>query len=121
MANEELNKRVYVYQIKEQLDLVQLTGNEESLKRWVIAPDINRPGLELSGYLESNDLKRVVILGTKEFEYMCKFDYRTQRERFEVITDSYTPCIILSGGFTDMASLMDLAREKNFPIFRYDG
>ncbi|MBR3006102.1 MAG: HPr(Ser) kinase/phosphatase [Erysipelotrichaceae bacterium] len=121
MANEELNKRVYVYQIKEQLDLVQLTGNEESLKRWVIAPDINRPGLELSGYLESNDLKRVVILGTKEFEYMCKFDYRTQRERFEVITDSYTPCIILSGGFTDMASLMDLAREKNFPIFRYEG
>ncbi|MBQ5444486.1 MAG: HPr(Ser) kinase/phosphatase, partial [Erysipelotrichaceae bacterium] len=52
MANEELNKRVYVRQIKEHLSLEQLTGNEDSLNRWAIAPDINRPGLELSGYLE---------------------------------------------------------------------
>ena len=121
MAIEELNKRVYVRQIKEQLALQQLTGNEESLNRWAIAPDINRPGLELSGYLESNDLKRVVILGSKEFQYMSKFDYQTQRERFEIITDSYTPCIILSGEFQGMDSLFDLARDRNFPIFRYEG
>lgn len=121
MANEELNKRVYVRQIKEQLSLEQLTGNDESLNRWAIAPDINRPGLELSGYLESNDLKRVVILGAKEFEYMSKFDYHTQRSRFEIVTDSYTPCIICSGEFRHMDSLIDLARDKNFPIFRYDG
>ena len=121
MANNELNKRVYVRQIKEQLGLEQLTGNDDSLNRWAIAPDINRPGLELSGYLESNDLKRVVILGTKEHEYMSKFDYNTQRARFEIITDSYTPCIILSGEFMPMASLTDLANDKNFPIFRYEG
>lgn len=121
MANNELNKRVYVRQIKEHLSLEQLTGNDDSLNRWAIAPDINRPGLELSGYLESNDLKRVVILGTKEHEYMSKFDYDTQRARFEIITDSYTPCIILSGDFTPMDSLIDLANYKNFPIFRYEG
>ena len=90
MANEELNKRVYVRQIKEEFQLEQITGSDNSLNRWVIAPDINRPGLELSGYLESNDLKRVVILGTKEFEYMSKFDEDTQRQRFEIITDSFT-------------------------------
>ena len=121
MANEELNKRVYVRQIKEQLNLEQLSGNDESLNRWAIAPDINRPGLELSGYLESNDLKRVVILGTKEYEYMSKFDYDTQRARFEIITDSFTPCIIMSGEFSNMNSLLDLANQKNFPVFRYEG
>ena len=120
MANEELNKRVYVWQIKEQLDLQQITGNEESLNRWAIAPDINRPGLELSGYLESNDLKRVVILGSKEFLYMSKFDYDTQRSRFEIVTDSFTPCIICSGEFKQMDSLFDLARDKNFPVLRYE-
>ena len=121
MANEELNKRVYIWQIKEQLDLEQIIGDEESLNRWVIAPDVNRPGLELSGYLESNDLKRVVILGNKEFEYMSKLDYQTQIERFEIITDSFTPCIILSGDFVAMDSLFNLARAKNFPILRYEG
>ena len=121
MANEELNKRVYVREIKEEFDLEQLSGDDTSLDRWVIAPDINRPGLELSGYLESNDLRRVVILGTKEFEYMSSFDEKTQRERFEVITDSYTPCIIISEGFNPMKSLLNLANDRNFPIFKYEG
>lgn len=121
MANEELNKRVYVRQIKEEFQLEQITGSDNSLNRWVIAPDINRPGLELSGYLESNDLKRVVILGTKEFEYMSKFDENTQRQRFEIITDSFTPCIILSEGFEGLNSLKNLCYEKDFPLFRYEG
>lgn len=121
MANEELNKRVYVRQIKEYLGLEQLTGNDESLDRWVIAPDINRPGLELAGYTESIDLKRVVVLGNKEHEYMSKLDYNTQKQRYEVITDSYTPCIIISEDFTEMPSLTEVANAKNFPVFRYEG
>ena len=121
MANEELNKRVYVRSLKEEFGLEQVTGSDRSLDRWIIAPDINRPGLELTGYYESNDLKRVVILGTKEFEYMSKFDYDTQKQRFEIITDSFTPCIILSEGFIGMDSLRDLANARDFPIFKYDG
>ena len=81
MANEELNKKVYVREIKEEFGLEQVCGDEESLERWVIAPDVNRPGLELTGYLESNELKRVVIMGNKEFDYMRKLDYKTQAER----------------------------------------
>ena len=121
MANEELNKRVYVRQLKEYFDLEQLSGSDSSLDRWIIAPDVNRPGLELSGYLESNDLKRVVVLGTKEYEYMTKLDQETQRLRFEIITDSYTPCIIISDGFEPLDSLIWLANDKNFPVFRYVG
>lgn len=121
MANEELNKRVYIWQIRDYLGLQQLSGNGDALNRWVIAPDINRPGLELSGYLESNDLRRVVVLGNKEYEYMSKLDFETQKQRFEIITDSYTPCIILSEDFEDMPSLLELTRYKNFPVFRYEG
>ena len=121
MANEELDKRVYVRAIKEQFNLEQLTGDDASLNRWVIAPDINRPGLELSGYLESNDLKRVVVIGTKEFEYMSKLDYNTQKQRFEIITDSFTPCIVLSEGCGQLDSLVDLCKYRNFPLFRYEG
>lgn len=121
MANEELKKRVYVRQLKQALDLAQVTGDDSSLDRWIIAPDINRPGLELSGYLESNDLKRVVILGNKEYEYMSKLPKDVQKQRFEIITDSYTPCIVLSEGFKENDVLIELARNRNFPIFKYEG
>ena len=121
MANEELDKRVYVRAIKEKFTLEQITGDDSSLNRWVIAPDVNRPGLELSGYLESNDLKRVVVIGTKEYEYMIKLDDYTQKQRFEIITDSYTPCIILSEGCKNLPVLEELCKYKNFPLFRYEG
>ena len=121
MANEELDKRVYVRTIKEKFTLEQITGDDSSLNRWVIAPDVNRPGLELSGYLESNDLKRVVVIGTKEYEYMIKLDDYTQKQRFEIITDSYTPCIVLSEGCKNLPVLEELCKYKNFPLFRYEG
>ena len=121
MANEELDKRVYVRAIKQQFNLEQITGDDNSLNRWVIAPDVNRPGLELSGYLESNDLKRVVVIGTKEYEYMVKQDREIQKQRFEIITDSFTPCIILSEGCGQLEELENLCRYRNFPLFRYEG
>lgn len=121
MANEELDKRVYVRSIKEVLNLEQITGDDKSLDRWAIAPDVNRPGLELSGYLESGDLKRVIVIGTKEYEYMNKLDDKTQKQRFEIITDSYTPCIILSEGCGDLPVLNKLCKDRNFPLLKYEG
>lgn len=121
MANEELDKRVYVRQLKEEFGFEQITGDDDSLNRWIIAPDINRPGLELSGYLESNDLKRVVVIGTKEYEYMIKLDANTQKQRFEIITDSFTPCVVLSEGCGELPVLEELCHYKNFPLFRYEG
>lgn len=121
MANEELDKRVYVRQLKEEFGFEQITGNDASLNRWIIAPDINRPGLELSGYLESNDLKRVVVIGTKEYEYMIKLSAEVQKQRFEIITDSFTPCIVLSEGCGQLPVLEELCRYRNFPLFRYEG
>ena len=117
--NEELKKRVYISKIKELFNLVQVTGNEESLKRWVIAPDVNRPGLELAGYRDDTELKRIVILGNKEQGYIEKLDYETQRSRFDFLTDSYTPCIIVTANRRAPQALIDIANEKNFPVFEY--
>jgi len=118
MANEELKNKVYVRQIKNRFKYEQLTGDEASLERWIIAPDVNRPGLELAGYMEINDLKRVNVLGHKEYDYLSSFDYDTQCQKFERITDSYTPCIVLSCDFEPMQSLLDVANRKNFPVFK---
>ena len=121
MANEELKGRVYISELKDVFNLKQVTGNAESLTRYIIVPDVNRPGLELTGYTESNDLKRVVVIGNKEKEYIDKLDYETQKQRFEIITDVYTPCIILTSIDKNIPSLIEVANSKNFPVFEYSG
>lgn len=119
MANEELNKRVYVKEIKDFFNLKQECGSPASLERWIIAPDVNRPGLELTGHFEATDLKRVVILGNKECRYMEHFSYEEQRRKFDCITDSYTPCIIITNKNKVPKALADLAAAKDFPVFSY--
>ncbi len=117
----DLNKKVEVRKIKEFFDLTQVCGNDDSLNRWTIAPDINRPGLELSGYKDGNELKRVVIIGSKEQKYISTLDYYTQLDRFDFLTDAYTPCIIITNDSRAPEALIEVASRKNFPVFEFPG
>lgn len=118
MTERNLDKKVYVRDLKEQFNLTQLTGNDESLNRWIVAPDVNRPGLELAGYTRANDLKRVTIIGTKEHEFLENIDFDIQYQRFGIITDAYTPCIIITKSQNCPDALYKIANERNFPVFQ---
>jgi len=102
------------------LMLTQISGNDESLERWVITADVNRPGLELSGYIDEREKKRVIILGNKELGYIDTLSDEVQFTRFEALTDSFTPCIIISSNRTCPPNLLTVAQRKNFPIFLTD-
>lgn len=120
IKNPELDKKVYVLEIKEKFNLKQVTGDESSLQRWAIAPDINRPGLELSGFKQGTELKRVVVIGNKEMDYISTLDRETQKDRFGFLTDSFTPCIIVTAGHKAPDALVEIASQKNFPVFEFD-
>ena len=111
-------KKVMIQEIVDFFGLEQLTGNEGSLNRWVVIPDVNRPGFELSGYFKPTEPRRVVIIGNKEIEYIGHLDEREQRERFDSITDGLTPMIIITKNNDIPPVLKAVAVERNFPIFR---
>ena len=118
-VNEELNKRVYLKELIKAFNLKQVTGDEYALDRWIIAPDINRAGLELAGYEGNIDLKRVIIVGNKEQRFISTLSDDKKRERFNYLTDSYTPCIIVTAGNSTPEELKQVANEKNFPVFEH--
>ena len=95
----------------------QICGNEESLNRKIEVADINRPGLELSGYFEYSQPRRVIILGGKEISYIEKMPLDKQRESFEYLTNEHTPMILLSKDHVCPSVLLEIAQKKNFPIF----
>ena len=78
--SEKYEGKVTVKEIKEFFDYEQITGDEKSLERWVVVPDVNRPGLELSGYTKLTEPRRVVIIGNKEQEYIEEMSEELQRE-----------------------------------------
>ena len=111
-------KKVMIQEIVDFFGLEQLTGNADALNRWVVIPDVNRPGFELSGYFKPTEPRRVVIIGNKEVEYISHLGEQEQRERFDSITDGLTPMIIITKNNEIPPILKAVAIERNFPIFR---
>lgn len=115
---EEFEGKVMIRELVDYFKFEQITGDEESLNRWVIVPDLNRPGLELAGFFKLTEPRRIVIIGDKELAYIETLDEETQIERYRIITDAYTPMIVFSRNREVPPILKKVAEEHNFPIFK---
>lgn len=104
--------------LKKELGLFQATGNDDALEREILVPDVNRPGLELTGYYIHSDVKRIVILGDKEISFIETMSEEEQKLHFNFLTHTQTPTIIVSKGHSVPPILKDLAQRKNFPILQ---
>ncbi|NCB33540.1 MAG: HPr(Ser) kinase/phosphatase [Erysipelotrichia bacterium] len=118
MDMEQYTKRVMVREIADFFKFERVTGNDESLNRWVVVPDVNRPGFELAGYFMPTDPRRVVIIGNKEESFIKSLSEDEQRGRYPYITDGLTPCIIITHNNPVPWVLQEIAAQQNFPIFR---
>ena len=108
---------VKVRTLVENFDFIQITGDDASLERPIVIADTNRPGLELAGYFENSQQKRLVILGDKEIAYIATMSVHKQRKSFDFITNEQTPAIIVTEGHKCPDVLKRYAKRKNFPIF----
>ena len=88
--------KVMIKDIVDFFGFEQVTGNQDSLNRWVVVPDVNRPGLELAGFFKYTEPRRIIIIGDKEQAFIATLPVDVQKERFRQITDVYTPMIVLS-------------------------
>lgn len=111
---------VCVGDLKKFFKMKQISGNNESLKRKILVPDVNRPGLELTGYYKYSDLKRIVLLGDKEISFIKTLDENNQRQHFDFLTNKETPAIIITRDNKIPELLKVIACQKNFPIFVTD-
>ncbi len=114
----EFERSVTIQEIVDHFGYEHLVGNEDSLKRWVVVPDVNRPGLELTGFYEHTEPRRILIIGAKEESYLATLDEETQRKRFENIMDGFTPALILTMSRECPKVLKEVAEKRNFPILR---
>lgn len=116
---EDLNqKKVTVREIVDFFKFERLTGNEQSLDRWTVVPDVNRPGFELCGYYKMAEPRRIVLIGNKETEFIHTMSEADQRARFPLITDGLTPALIISKNNELPPILKEVAESTNFPVLR---
>ena len=60
-------------------------AGRKGLSRQITVPDINRPGLALSGFYESFAYQRVQVFGRGEYAYLNKLDYEGKTDTIKLL------------------------------------
>lgn len=107
-----------LYQRHGQSLCLELMAGKSGLDRKISVPEAHRPGLSLSGYLKNHAIKRILIFGKVEIEYLRHLDPSIRIERLEAILKPPIPAVILARGYRPPKELRALCEKYQIPLFR---
>lgn len=89
-------------------------------QREITSQDINRPGIQLTGFFEHYESNRVQILGFVENEYLKQSDDTKRKSVYEKLLVPTVPCIVFCRGMQPDELFLDIAKRNNVPVFSVD-
>lgn len=108
---------VSVSSLVEKMKLENLTPDIDTSAIKITQPDINRPALQLAGYLEHFETARVQIIGFVEYTYMQQqFGDDIRQERYEHVIRDDTPCYIFCRDLKPDDLFLEIARKHNCAV-----
>lgn len=87
-------------------------------ERQICSMDIDRPGLELTGFLEYFDEERIIVFGKTEYSYIERFDGEEQYKILERIFSLKPPAVIIARGMEPTEQIKSCAEEYKIPILQ---
>jgi len=99
---------------------VERVNEADASKRLVTESELHRPGLVLAGYCELFTYQRVQILGNTENQYLRHLSPEQRKKAFENLVQFPIPCIFLTENNELDPELVEMATQRNIPIYRTD-
>ncbi len=84
----------------------------------ITTSDLNRPGLQFTGYFEFFAYDRLQIIGKVEMNYLLDLDPVVRRERLQKYMAQPMPGIIVCRNMQCPVELIEVAQETGIPLFR---
>ena len=98
------------------LETVYMPVDADSV--FITSADIDRPGLELIGYLDFFDKNRIMILGYTEYSYLGKFGAEQQHHVLNAIFSLGPPAVIITRSMQPTNALLIAAEECGVPVLK---
>lgn len=80
--------------------------------------DVNRPGLQLSGFYTYFNPERIQIVGKMEFAYLSTLDEATRYEKLENLLSKKLPALIITRELPCFPEMIELAQKYEVPLLR---
>ena len=110
-------KGVQLTKMVQELELNNLTPEIDLSGIVIKTAEINRPALQLTGYLEHFANERVQIIGYVEYTYLMQLSDEERKFKYERFISSKIPCVIFSTMTRPSQDMIDLAVKYNVPTF----
>jgi len=110
-------KGVLMTKMVQELSLTNLTPEIDLSDKKIITAEINRPALQLTGYLEHFANERVQIIGYVEYTYLMQLSDEKRMMTYERFISSKIPCVIFSTMTKPSQDMIDMAIKYNVPTF----
>lgn len=110
--------KVLVEQLIKDNNLEIIIDSQIGLKRIIECESICRPGMEITGFLDYYNPKRVLLIGTKESSYLTKIGEKIAKERLKKILDLNPPVIVYTINVTLPSYLLEMAKEKDICVVK---
>ncbi len=102
--------------IIDRMKLENLTPELDISKVKVSQPDINRPALQLAGYLQHFERSRLQIIGFVEYSYMIAMSDERKREIYSQLLSDEIPGIVFCRELRPDPIFLEIALEKKVPL-----
>ncbi len=99
------------------LELTCVSG-QTGLSNKIILPDINRPGLALSGFFDSFANERVQLFGRGEYAYLQTLIEKQNLSTLDDMFSKKIPCCIFSHGLIPPKELLHFTDKYNCPVLQ---
>ena len=108
---------VSLQKIVDEFSLEVINGSDFD-KIEITVADLNRPGLQLSGFYEYFSLKRIQILGISEICYIQSFDEQTQEKIVNDYLSRKPIAVIIARGLKISDIILEKAKKYGVPLLR---
>jgi HPr kinase/phosphorylase len=116
MKYQRIIERVKTTEFAKILDLEIISLGKEYITLSTI--NINRPGIQLTGYYTHFGADRIQIMGEMEFAYLKSL---TDEQRYQSLDKYFSyplPCLIISTNLEPMSEMVELAQKHQIPLLR---
>lgn len=98
------------------LETIFMPSNPSEIK--ISSKDVNRPGIELTGFLDYFDNSRIVIMGNTEHSFLAKFNDKQRFNAIEKILNLKPPAVIVTRNLEPYKELIKAAKIHKIPILK---
>lgn len=100
------------------LELVTADDEDRLENILVTSPEVNRPGLQLVGYLEYFGTDRIQMIGKVETSYLAGLTSEERYSRLDEFFKCGFPCMVVARGLEVFPEMLEVSRKYGIPIFR---